>query len=87
MHLNTRTWFLISLACFILAGYFWHLGNERYRRQEAIRATNAEPAIPIKELGADNLGMLHLRFFRRLLRRIMRRTPVRRYECYERHSH
>src|SRR5438270_13020666 len=54
MHLKTRTWFGISLLCFVLAAYFWHLGTERYRRDEAMRATNAEPAIPIKELGADN---------------------------------
>jgi len=55
MHLKTRTWFLVSLLCFILAGYFWHLGNERYRRDFPATATNHEPAVtPIKELGANN---------------------------------
>src|SRR5947207_9235738 len=53
--MKTRTWFLLSVACFILAGYFWHLGNERYRRDMAPGATNREPAAAaIKELGAYN---------------------------------
>src|SRR5258708_4135969 len=54
MHLRTRTWFLISLLCFILAGYFWRLGIERDRRNAPSRATNPEPSVPIKELGALN---------------------------------
>src|SRR5436309_7012503 len=56
MQLKTRTWFLISLVCFLLAGYFWHLGNERYREEERrSRQTNSEPDPgPIKELGANN---------------------------------
>src|SRR5438876_3451198 len=55
MQLKTRTWFLISLLCFILAGIFWHLGNEKYRRDMAPRdATNQEPVAPIKELGVFN---------------------------------
>src|SRR5437868_5136607 len=55
MHLKTRTWFLVSLLCFGLAGYFWHLGNERSRR-DSLSATNAAtPAgAPIKALGANN---------------------------------
>src|SRR6266513_2993083 len=55
MHLKTRTWFLISLLFFILAGFFWHLGNEKYRRDMGPDPTNSQPdAAPIKELGADN---------------------------------
>src|SRR5205807_8954152 len=55
MHLKTRTWFLISVLCFILAGYFWHLGIERDRRDAASRATNRGAAeTAIKELGANN---------------------------------
>ena len=54
MQLKTRTWFVISLLCFILAGYFWHLGNERYRRDMLLHSTNSELAVPIKELGANN---------------------------------
>ena len=56
MQLKTRTWFLISLVCFLLAGFFWHLGNERWREEERLfRQTNAEPdAAAIKELGANN---------------------------------
>src|SRR5438552_1075438 len=54
MHLRTRTWFLISLLCFVLAGYFWRLGIERDRRNAPSRATNPEPSVPIKELGANN---------------------------------
>src|ERR1043166_4590708 len=56
MQLKTRTWFLISLVCFLLAGYFWHLGNERWRKEEQrSRQTNSVPDPgPIRELGANN---------------------------------
>src|SRR5262245_2048441 len=54
MHLKTRTWFLISLLCFILAGIFWHLGNEQYRREMGPNPTNREPDPAVKELGAYN---------------------------------
>src|SRR5260221_34871 len=59
MQLKTRTWFLISLTCLVLAGFFWRLGDERWRR-DALRGqtnpkTNAAPdATPIKELGPNN---------------------------------
>ena len=53
MHLKTRTWFLVSLACFILAGFFWHLGDEKARR-DSMKSTNRELVTAIKELGANN---------------------------------
>src|SRR4051812_15712608 len=69
MHLKTRTWVLISVLCFILAGYFWHLGNERWRRDmrshpesPGTATSNLAPhvsrptpdSVPIKELGTAN---------------------------------
>src|SRR6185295_185762 len=46
MHFRTRTWFVISLLCFVAAAVFWQLGQraERERdlsRIEAAKATNA----------------------------------------------
>src|SRR3954463_15640133 len=32
MHLKTRTWFIISVLCFLGAAYFWRLGDERAAR-------------------------------------------------------
>lgn len=55
MQLKTRTWFLISLSCFILAGVFWHLGDERSRRDALSDQANSTAAVTaIKELGAGN---------------------------------
>ena len=42
MHLKTRTWFLLSLALFLAAAWFWHLGDQRTAaRRAAAAATNA----------------------------------------------
>src|SRR3954451_7250367 len=32
MRLKTRTWFIISVLCFLGAAYFWRLGDERAAR-------------------------------------------------------
>ena len=55
MQLKTRTWFLISLFCFAIAAWFWHLGDEWAQRHPPANSTNPSPnAAPIKELGANN---------------------------------
>src|SRR4051812_8469111 len=35
MRLQTRTWVVISLLCFIGAAYFWHLGDKRAARRNS----------------------------------------------------
>jgi subtilisin-like proprotein convertase family protein len=42
MRLKSRTWFLISLLCFLGAGWFWHLGNERGRQRDG-RSPDQKP--------------------------------------------
>src|SRR5436190_10474468 len=32
MHLKTRTWFIISVLCFLGAAYFWRLGDQHAAR-------------------------------------------------------
>ncbi len=55
MHLKTRTWVLLGLGCFIVAGYFWQLGNERAPQAGAAADNASAPALePVKELGALN---------------------------------
>lgn len=49
MHLRTRTWFVISLLCFVAAAVFWQLGERKSARDRAAResakaATNS-PAV------------------------------------------
>jgi len=40
MRLKTRTWVVLSLLCFIGAGYFWRLGNQRADREQRNRAVS-----------------------------------------------
>ena len=55
MQLRTRTWALISLACFALAAYFWDLGERRARRNAPPPAeSKIQLPVPLKELGALN---------------------------------
>jgi subtilisin family serine protease len=35
MHLRTRTWFVISLLCFLVAAIFWQLGERKAARDKA----------------------------------------------------
>ena len=53
MHLRTRTWALISLLCFLAAGYFWRLGNEHARRQAPTGATNTTNALSSPRVELD----------------------------------
>ena len=43
MRLKNLSWFLLSLLLFLVAFYFWRLGNERARQQSP--ATNAVTAL------------------------------------------
>jgi subtilisin-like proprotein convertase family protein len=69
MYLKTRTWFLLSLVCFLGAVYFWRLGNERAARDKGPGSTNtnASPAdgrrasstnTPLPLLSADTTNRL-----------------------------
>jgi subtilisin-like proprotein convertase family protein len=49
MHLRTRTWFIISLLCFLAAAIFWQLAERKYQRDKAARES-AVPTVP----GAPN---------------------------------
>src|SRR5688500_12157368 len=54
MQLRTRTWCLISLACFVGAAYFWRLGNEygaRPARPTDPVQTPASPATAVSPSG------------------------------------
>jgi subtilisin-like proprotein convertase family protein len=44
MHLRTRTWAALSLLCFGIGGYLWHLGNQRARQSAPAPPTNQQPA-------------------------------------------
>jgi len=49
MRISTRTWWLISLVCFIGAAWFWHLGNQRAAQSRPDRRepnTNVAPTSP-----------------------------------------
>ena len=35
MHLRTRTWFILSLLCFLAAAIFWQLGERKAARDKA----------------------------------------------------
>ncbi len=41
MHLRTRTWFIISLLCFLAAAIFWQLGQRKAARDQAARESAA----------------------------------------------
>src|ERR1043166_4841503 len=60
MHLRTRTWFGISLLCFLAAAVFWQLGQRKAARDRAARenlaaASNA-PANPVRPASPANPG-------------------------------
>src|SRR5262245_55276137 len=51
MHFRTRTWFMISVLCFLGALIFWQLGErkaarDRSARERAAGLTNSTPAGP-----------------------------------------
>ena len=51
MHLRTRTWFIISLLCFLVAAIFWQLAERKSARDKSARdqaaaLTNAPVAVP-----------------------------------------
>src|SRR5881396_3210593 len=41
MHLRTRTWFIISLLCFLAAAIFWQLAERKAARDKAARESAA----------------------------------------------
>src|SRR6266536_3302767 len=51
MHLRTRTWFIISLLCFLAAAIFWQLGQRKAARDQAARESAAAlsnaPVVPV----------------------------------------
>ena len=46
MRLKTRHWFLLSLLLFVVAGYFWRLGEQRRARTHSPAPTNSPTAAP-----------------------------------------
>src|SRR5690242_15382663 len=46
MHLRTRTWFIISLLCFLAAAIFWQLGERKAARDKAEREKVTLPSAP-----------------------------------------
>src|SRR5205085_2377944 len=52
MHLKPRTWFIISILCFLGAGYFWKLGDEKFARENPSK----RPGAPTSNISATNLN-------------------------------
>jgi hypothetical protein len=46
MHLRTRTWFVISLLCFLAAAIFWQLGERKAARDKAAQEQAPDPSTP-----------------------------------------
>src|SRR5688572_6337236 len=46
MHLRTRTWFIISLLCFLAAAIFWQLGERKAARDQTDRQQATRPPAP-----------------------------------------
>src|SRR3954467_11171112 len=53
MHLKTRTWFIISVLCFLGAAYFWRLGDQHAARNAS--TGQDQKAGPLKD-GTPNDG-------------------------------
>src|SRR5688572_18007283 len=50
MQLKTRTWFLLSLLLFLLAGLFWVVGNRRAARERDAASINVSSNVSSSSL-------------------------------------
>src|SRR2546421_8735201 len=56
MRLKTRTWFVISLLCFIGAWYFWRLGEEKAARAPRNQPETSGPASTAQRTNLSGVG-------------------------------